>query len=207
MANLFTYNGKSCDMNCHKCETCIFDKDDFNNDKKMNKQNDLTKITSCNECPHSICKEASCSHGELNNWYCNTKNVKRIIDMSVLSTATLEIPSWCPMGLHKNKQSEEQSLTSKKILSYMEKKNLWESITQICKWEDIKVDDIYHVPPVMNDERRDILITNITDFSFQYKKIEKNKKSSCSAIYTVYKTALWWKFMSKSKLIKIKVVK
>ena len=131
--------------------------------------------------------------------------------MSVLSTASITIPSWCPMGLKTKTTAlattEASKNETKKVLTWMEKKNLWEKITPICKWEDIKVNDIYHVPPVLDEKRKDIIITNKTDFSFQYKHLSKTKSNATSCIYTVYKTGYWWKFMCKHKLKKIEMVK
>lgn len=203
-----THNGKTCyKVDCTNCEKCIFD-DDYMENKK---ENNLEKITSCNKCSCSICKETDCSHGTLNNWYCNSKNVKRIIEMSVLSTAEISIPSWCPMGLYNKKSTISTTETTrqetKKELTWMEKKNMWESIKPICEWDNIKINEVYHVPPVLSEKRKDIIVTSKTDFSFQYRHLSATKTEQNACIYTVYKTACWWKFMSKHKLKKIELVK
>lgn len=205
----FTYNGMTCDINCDDCihDKCIFEIDIKENN--MVKQNDLTKINYCNDCVCSIVKECDCSHGQLNNWYCSSKGTKRILEMSVLNTATIKIPHWCPMGLYKKPSAipvtEATKNETKQELSWMERKKLWEAIRPTCEWDNIKVNDIYHVPPIMDEKRMDIIITNKTDFSFQYKHLSKTKEASTSCIYTVYKTGFWWKLMSKHKLKKIEV--
>lgn len=200
---------------CSACDKCVYDDDyeDVKNDKSkyMIKQNDLTKITCCNECPKSVCTDAVCDYGNLCNWYCRTKSVRRIIDMSVLSTKTIDIPNWCPMGLSKNVEEnntnkEIKSVTKppKKELTYAEKMRMWEAI-ELRKWEDIKPNTVYHVPPVLNEKRKDILVTTKSEFSFSYRLLDKNKPSS-SAISTIYKSNIWWRFMSEHKLKKIEVV-
>lgn len=189
---------------CSACDKCVYDDDyeEVKNDKSryMIKQNDLTKITCCNECPKSVCNDAVCDYGSLCNWYCRTGDVKRIIDMSVLSTKTIDIPNWCPMGLKK----KEETKPMKKELTYAEKMRMWEAI-ELRKWEDIKPNTVYHVPPVLSEKRKDILVTTKTEFSFTYRLLDKNKPTS-SAFYTIYKSNIWWKFMSEHKLKKIEVV-
>ena len=79
---------KECDkITCSACDKCVYDDDyeDVKNDKSryMVKQNDLTKITCCNECPKSVCTDAVCDYGSMCNWYCRTKELKRVIDLSV----------------------------------------------------------------------------------------------------------------------------
>ena len=198
----FSYQGMTCELDCDECEECLFEE---KNDNLNMKKIDLEAITSCNDCPYSQCREAGSYGGNLYNWYCNTEHVKRIIDMSVLANKTLEVPKWCPMGCYRNVKSEEKP--TKKVLTYAEKRELWESIPLICKWEDIKISDVFHVPPVLDEKRKDVLITNVSDFSFQYRLIDKDKKCTSQATYTVYKSAIWWKFMVKHKIIKIKSAK
>lgn len=206
---------KECDkITCSACDKCVYDDDyeDVKNDKSryMVKQNDLTKITCCNECPKSVCTDAVCNYGSMCNWYCRTKELKRVIDLSVLSTKTIDIPKWCPMGLNKkeeeNTKEEIKTVTkpSKKELTYVEKMRMWEAI-ELRKWDEIKPNTVYHVPPVLSEKRKDILITTKTEFSFTYRLLDRGKPSN-SAIYTVYKTNIWWKFMSEHKLKKIEVV-
>ena len=102
----FNYDGKSCDMNCDNCEKCIFDVV-INEDKYM-KVNELSKITTCNVCPNSKCTDACASKGTLHNWFCVTKGERRLIDMSVLGSADVEIPKWCPLSLHKKKEEPKK---------------------------------------------------------------------------------------------------
>lgn len=205
MSEILEYNGLVCDMDCDNCNECIFEVKLDN----MIKQNDLTKITCCNNCVCATSKEADCSGGQLSNWYCSSKGTKRIIEMSVLSTAEISIPKWCPMGLHKPtiQTTETTKAETKKELSWIEKKNLWESITPICKWEDIKASSVFHVPPVLGEKRKDIIVTSVTEFSFQYRVLSNSETAPSTCIYTVYKTGFWWKFMSKHKIKKIELVK
>ena len=196
----FSYRGKSCDMNCDNCEKCIYDV--ITNEDKDMKVNELSKITTCNVCPNSKCTDACASKGTLHNWFCVTKGERRLIDMSVLGSADVEIPTWCPLSLHKEKEEPK-----KKELSYKEKRDMWENIPNLCEWKNIKVNDIYHLPPIMGEKRKDIMITNVCDFSFQYRLLSKDPKKSSSAIYTTYKTAMWWKFLVKHKIINFNLVK
>ena len=201
--------------NCKECEECVYDIIRKDKSKYMVKQNDLTKITCCNECPKSVCNDAPCDFGNMCNWHCRTKDVRRVIDMSVLTTKTIDIPNWCPLGLHKQNVEEEKKVETKveikavhtptvKTLTYAEKMRMWEAI-ELRKWEDIKTNTVYHVPPVLNEKRKDVLVTTKTDFSFTYRLLERGKPSS-TAIYTVYKSNTWWKFMSEHKLRKVEVV-
>lgn len=195
----FAYQGRECDLDCDNCDECIHEQ---KNDNLTMRKIDLENIKTCNDCPQSQCKESGGWGTSLCNWYCNTDKLKRIIDMNVLSTKSLDIPKWCPLGLHK--QVSVQEKPKKKPLTYAEKREMWEDIPFLCKWEDIKISEIYHVPPVLGEKRKDVLITNISDFSFQYRLIDKTNNSTSQATYTLYKSAIWWKFMVKHKIIKMK---
>lgn len=159
----------------------------------MGKQNVLTKINYCNNCMHSDFYPSKINGDKHNNWYCTALTPCKLIELSVKKDDNVEIPLWCPNSYcNNNKQIKN---------NYVDKIKMWEKIEPIIQWDNIKANTIYHVPPVLNEKRKDILVISKSSFSITYRELYKNKPSS-SMISTIYKTNIWWKFMSEHKLKK-----
>lgn len=167
----------------------------------MVKEHDITKVSHCNECPNSCAYDSACDNGQLLNWYCKENGTKRILKMAITKNTLIRIPTWCPMHLNENASNGD----NKHKMTYAEKVRAWEKFGFI-EWDDIKVDTIYHVPPILNEKRKDILITSKTSYSFTYKTIFEDKTVSSYITYG-YKSNIWWKFLTEPQLINVEIVK
>lgn len=205
MAHVFSYGGKTCKkyytQGCDSCETCVFDEENFNFKKSM----EIIKPKTCNVCQFS--QNTMVSRNSLrhyNNWDCMCNGVKRLLDISVPSDKNITIPNWCPMGYNRNENGEEfkKSYTP---LTYSEKRSVFDNIEPLMKWEDIKEKEIYHIPPLPTETRKDILIMSKTDFSCTYKVLSATP-NAYSTVYTMYKSSLAYKFLTKHKVKEIEVV-
>lgn len=202
MAHVLEYNNKSCTKyyteGCDSCETCIFDEDY----KEQGKMDSKGEIKYCNNCQYSQCSVISRgSTKSYNNWHCSYGGTKRLLDMSVPSDRDIEIPSFCPLNRGNKVNNYQQSFTN---LTYTQKRELLENITPLTNWDDIEEKQVYHVPPLPSETRKDIYIVSKNDFSCTYKVL-----SSCNyqnTILTMYKTSMMYKFMKKHKVKKIEVV-
>lgn len=81
---------------------------------------------------------------------------------------------------------------------YMSERQELMEITPLCVWEKIYVGEVYHVPPVMNLPRMDILIISKNDYCLKYKRVDKPNESNI--IETMYKACVSLPFMVKPKL-------
>lgn len=61
----------------------------------------------------------------------------------------------------------------------------------ITPWENIEVNSVYHIPPILTLSRRDVLIMEKTADSIKYKRIDDNdKKEGNMARTSVYAKVL-----------------
>ena len=61
----------------------------------------------------------------------------------------------------------------------------------ITPWENIEVNSVYHIPPILTLSRRDVLIMEKTSDSIKYKRIDdKEKKEGQMARTSVYAKVL-----------------
>lgn len=167
---------------------------------------------SCNTCPYAECVRVKTNMlHTYNNWYCNKDNKKMILDISIVNGSKIRIPNWCPLKDSKmivgstNKECETGKI-QKKYLTYYEKMELLRKLPPQVKWENIKKDDIYHVPPYLDEKRKDIIITSKSDYSCTYKILAQNPKDSNGISYTLYKTTLMSRFIVPHKIKTIEVV-
>ena len=58
--------------------------------------------------------------------------------------------------------------------SVQELKEELQKIKSITPWENIQVNRIYHIAPIISLERRDIIITSKTDDEATYKRVDNN---------------------------------
>lgn len=201
MNSVLEYNNKTCRKyyteGCDSCETCIFD-EDYKENGKMDSKN---SVKSCNKCQYSQCSVIS--HGSTksyNNWHCNYGGNKRLLDMSVPSDKDVEIPTFCPLNLSSKSNNYTKTFSN---LTYTQKREMFENITPLMNWDDIKEKEVYHVPPLPSETRKDILIISKNDYSCTYRVLNSTYSNT---ILTMYKTSMMYKFMSKHKLKKVEVI-
>lgn len=89
---------------------------------------------------------------------------------------------------------------------YLETKEALSKITPQCKWEDIKVGDIYHIPPILSFSRKDVVIVSKGDYTISYREINPKATSIGSRMPEIlYKAAIYLPFMVKHKMRKIEM--
>ena len=143
------------------------------------------KNKTCNFCEHSQINKI----GLLNryNIYCNYSKSMKMIDLSVPDKAYVEIPEWCQK---KNKNMENTKLT------FNDKMDILRKMSPFIKWNDIKENEIYHLPQLPGEERKDIFIVRKDSYSLTYKDVEGSSNIS----YTIYPSTLISKFLVKNKI-------
>lgn len=151
----------------------------------------------CNFCPHASVVNFTSTQRRY-NLSCEHEKGNRIVEVSVNEGNFVQKPTWCPL---KTTSSVATSSNKKnESLSYQEKLELLKNMKPLMKWEDIKVNKIYHVPQIPGEERKDIIITHKNDYSCTYKVID----SSYNISYTIFPSTLMSKFLVEHKIISFK---
>lgn len=146
----------------------------------------------CNFCEHAkICKIGKEEDARYNLFCTYDKNYRQIVDASVKHDSFVSCPSWCEL----KKKDEESKLT------FGEKVDKMRSFKPFLSWDEIKVNEIYHIPQIPGEERKDIIVTHKTPSSLMYKDI--NGASNVS--YTLFETSLIRIFLVKNKIKKFVV--
>ena len=69
------------------------------------------------------------------------------------------------------------------------------NLRNVTHWDDIEINKVYHIPPIISLERRDILIMSKKGDSCTYRKIgDKEQKER-----TMFKTSVFAKFLVRRK--------
>lgn len=193
--------------NCSECTSCVYDEDYTAQlcnvvDDKKEEEIDIY----CNGCIYSESKNVKDSNGVVyKTWsceYCSGKS--KIIDINVREGVKVKPPSWC--GLIEAlgyKQKEEEK--KKMITTYpYEKRDAIMRLECQIPWGKIKVGEVYHIPPIMEMKRKDILVTSITEFSLNYRELLKDGKIS-QGVQTLYPTSMQTRFLTQHKIREIVV--
>lgn len=166
-------------------------------------------FTHCNKCPHKVTSKITSSQSV--NWYCGkvpdmyTATKNKNISYLVRDGELVPSPNWCPL---KEKSDKPYSVeTRQKSTTYFEsweaKRKLWDKLPHTSSWDDIKVNEIYHVPPINGEKRMDIMITAKTQYSISYKTITQDG-SAYTTHSSFFKTSPQVNFLVKHKLIQFK---
>lgn len=160
----------------------------------------MNKCTNCKDCHYAFAAlsddndDLAFIENDYEDWYCNHPSLhsqKFILDfVSRQYEPTITPPDWCP---HLKKEVKMKK-------TYHERHQILKNHDGNITWEDIKVGKIYHLPPVGNEERCDLLVISKSDFSMTCKKLDI-KNPNLSVIKTFYKTIDYcYKFLSEHKL-------
>ena len=79
--------------------------------------------------------------------------------------------------------------------SIQELKEELQKIKSITPWEDIQVNHIYHIAPIITLERRDVLILSKTADEATYKRVDSNDDKEGK----MHRTSVFARFMIKRK--------
>lgn len=144
----------------------------------------------CTECKEATRKTAGNMPGSRYTLYCTHHDMMRMVDMSISPTAVIEAPDWCP--LEKIKKNKENG-----ILSYQDKVDLLMKFKPCIEWDDLKENQVYHVPKLPGEERKDIVITRKSAYSCSYKRIGDKYGNT---VYTIYPSSLMVRFLTEHKI-------
>lgn len=158
---------------------------------------------------HSECKTCKSSYLERifgDKYNCKCGLMDKIINCSIEKEEIdkIDTPSWCPKNIGSQHQhhpiigAQNQNQNNSMVLKT--NRMLWDCVTNKIEWDDVKPDDIFHVPPYMGNKRRDIQII-FKCFSYAtYKVLGQNTYET----HTIYPSDLLMKLIVKPKNKKYK---
>ena len=155
----------------------------------------------CNNCKFLTCRKSNYTvYGE-DNAYCEFDKTIRLIKLGTnKDKIDLDAPDWCPVA-------EEETLRQKIVngdkLTEGEKRKLLMKMEPKTPWDEIQKDEIYHIPPLFGEKRRDVLITWKGEYSCSMRDLTK----SYAATETIYPSTLTSRFLIKHKLKKVELAK
>lgn len=127
-----------------------------------------------------------------------------IVDEYVESCDNVTPPAWCPC--RKNERSSKETSTTvttpkKQYKTMSQLSDVCRNLTPITSWDDLKVGEIYHCPPIGNNKRGEFFIIEKNQHMIRVKKITSIE--TCTGYKeTIFKDSEHiWKFFSKNKLI------
>lgn len=151
----------------------------------------------CNECEFST-RLRLYDRGTQTDYciMCNKHLAPRYVGEIHRDDGFIQQPIWCPI-----KENEIMAHTLKQKRTAYE---VLRDAPSLIKWEDIKVNCVYHVPPIYtNNERKDILVISKTTDSLQYRILSKDTNSVSNVTQVLYKQAISAKYMSEHKRITV----
>lgn len=170
--------------------------------------NEDIKSPYCNSCKHLIREQRQ---GKFSfNTKCGIKtarsgNVDKIIKLGAYQDEKIKKPFWCPlivegMGNTTVYPAKKKSAMSDEQLTYWERAKLeketkekWLAIPGIIGWDDIKINNTYHLPPTFNKKRMKIRIKQKYVGSIQAENVKTGEN------VWLYKSDEEYKFMSVAK--------
>lgn len=79
--------------------------------------------------------------------------------------------------------------------SVQELKEELQKIKSITPWEEVEVNRIYHIPPIISLERREVMILTKTDTEATYKRVDKEEEKEGK----MHKTSVFARFLIRRK--------
>lgn len=158
----------------------------------------------CNNCKHATCHIIKSDiYEERKNWYCGHGKTKVLLDLTTEKDKLIYAPDWCPLAKEQSSNGANDYKVTYKSTPY-EIRDQLKKVKGFSSWDDIKVNQVYHLPPLLDgDKRRDILITAKSQYNMSYKVLNDN----CSyQINTFYPSSLEVKFLVPHKIMHIEIV-
>ena len=153
----------------------------------------------CNKCPNFLTRKSNYGENGSLNAYCEDGKTVRLLELSVDSAKEIKAPSWCVKA---ESEKARNKIQNGEKLTEGEKRSLLMRHQPIIEWKNIEANQIYHIPPLLGEKRKDILITWRGEYSATYKDLTKKY----NATETMYPSTLQSKFLVKHKIKDIKVV-
>lgn len=130
------------------------------------------KCSNCRECEWGIAVNSGAEEGTLEmgymddgyqDFYCSHKSFAsaKPIDYYSLPSEKVDVPSWCPLG-YANKRKPK---------TYTDEARIIDNVKGMIEWDDIQVGQVYHLPRLFREKRKDILIVTKTQYMITYRDI------------------------------------
>jgi hypothetical protein len=157
----------------------------------------------CNKCPNLTRRSSYTQQGqERDNVYCDHFQTTRLIEFSMSTNQDIKFPDWCPI---KKEMEIKEKMKNGIKLTDGEKRALMMERKPLVAWDDIETNVLYHIPPLLGEPRKDILVTYKGQYSCSYKNL--SSKAKYPSIETFYPSSLMTKFLFKNKLSVVKQIK
>ena len=180
---------------CLQCETCIFDRDIFENGitpneraKEENKKSNNMCLSErvCNNCVNLARHYEHCDVGRFDaackvvSYEAFGQKRDRRIGYSLAINETIMSPTWCPLRNNGNSQLALQaqstrprpqdtgphpSTSTTATLSYSDKREKMKSLKRHIEWDDIKEGKIYVIPKILSQGRKIVKVITKTNMS------------------------------------------
>lgn len=160
----------------------------------------------CNDCKHLIKRyengetlqfTACCG---LSKVYINGLPKLNTIKRTTGPMVPLEVPMWCPLKDEKEVKNVpiivSKPPTQTKTLTYTEKKDILSKFPPKIKWEDIKEEEIYVIPPILYQNRKIIKVILKNDNLLRCHDVDTNGQEGNSFI-NIYKKDIDVVFITK----------
>lgn len=154
----------------------------------------------CKDCIFAYCAlsddngDVAFVENDFEDWFCAHPSFgteQPILEyVSKMYEPSITPPDWCP----KIKKHEKMRRT------YYERKQILQDYDRGLSWDDITVGKIYHLPPVANEKRCDLLVISKSNYSITCKELDI-KNPTRTVVRTFYKSVdLCYKFFTEHKL-------
>jgi hypothetical protein len=153
----------------------------------------------CNKCGFLLKRKTNYGSTKSSNVYCDKNDILKLIELSINDDEDIKTPLWCPL---KAEADVAEKIKNGTPLTEGEKKAILLRHTPIISWDEIEANQIYHIPAILGDKRKDILITWKGEYSCTFKDLSKNY----SAVETFYPSTLMSRFLTKHKVKKVELV-
>lgn len=160
----------------------------------------MDELKYCNACEHCHrVKIESTIYPDRCNFMCKYQGNNQMVEMVTQKGTLVKKPSWCPLDTPYKKITQEP----KKKSAY-EIKEALKAVKPITEWDDIEVNKIYHLPPLVEgDKRKDILITAKSQYYMSYKVLGGANSYSVNSFYP---SSVEVKFLVPHKIMKFELV-
>ena len=162
-------------------------------------KNDANQQT-CNKCRNATCNVVKASNGARYNWYCEKGKTIRMLELSCPANTQIQTPDWCPLSKETSKTSEDPSWAK-----FKQKTDILDTMPPMTKWEDIKVNEIYRLPPILGWERADIWIKTKGPYSCTYVELKQGINPASAPTKYLYPSSKQAKFIVPHKNMKMEI--
>ena len=142
----------------------------------------------CRKCPHAYTADSFDGGGIQQDWFCGHPDNKnaRCIEEYVDDNYEIITPNQCPLKM-------------KRRITQDERKQLINKTWGPTDWDDIQEGKVYHLPPVANQKRQDILVIAKTQYCISYK--DADAVGTSYTVKHIYKSCdPWYKFLVQHQM-------